>query len=120
NWSEDAARILEGLGVQATVVDARFCKPLDAALVRQLAAEFPALISVEEGSVGGFGSHVAQFLTSEGALDSGKLKFRSMVLPDCYIDHGTQAQQLEAAGLTAAAIVKLALKLLGRPIPKEF
>lgn len=77
-------------GVSATVVDARFCKPLDTQLVRQLAQEHPAMITVEEGSIGGFAAHVMQFLALEGLLD-GNLKFRPMTLPDRYIEHGTQA-----------------------------
>lgn len=76
NWCVKAADILAKNGVSATVVDARFCKPLDSRLIRQLAVEHPAVITVEEGSIGGFGSHVMQFLSQEGLMDSGKLKFR--------------------------------------------
>ena len=71
------------------MVDARFCKPLDTKLMRQLAQEHPAMITVEEGSIGGFAAHVMQFLALEGLLD-GNLKFRPMTLPDRYIEHGTQ------------------------------
>ena len=71
------------------MVDARFCKPLDTKLMRQLAQEHPAMITVEEGSIGGFAAHVMQLLALEGLLD-GNLKFRPMTLPDRYIEHGTQ------------------------------
>lgn len=76
-----AADLLQRSGVSATVVDARFCKPLDTELIRRLAKEHPALISIEEGSIGGFAAHVMQFLALDGLLD-GNLKFRPMTLPD--------------------------------------
>ncbi len=79
-----AAALLEKAGVTATVVDARFCKPLDVDLMRRCAKEHPVMITVEEGSIGGFGSHVMQFLALEGLLD-GNLKFRPMTLPDRYV-----------------------------------
>lgn len=107
-----AAEMLERAGVSATVVDARFCKPLDTKLMRQMAQEHPAMITVEEGSIGGFGSHVMQFLALEGLLD-GNLKFRPMTLPDRYIEHGTQAQQIAEAGLSASHIAATSLALLG-------
>ncbi|XP_051150321.1 probable 1-deoxy-D-xylulose-5-phosphate synthase 2, chloroplastic [Andrographis paniculata] len=94
-----AAAILDQHGVHVTVADARFCKPLDGGLIRQLAKEHEVLVTVEEGSVGGFSSHVAQFLSLNGFLD-GKLKWRPMVLPDRYIDHGAQVDQIEEAGLS--------------------
>ncbi|KAG7669017.1 hypothetical protein Ndes2526B_g00737 [Nannochloris sp. 'desiccata'] len=108
-----AAEMLEKAGVSATVVDARFCKPLDTTLMRQLAKEHPAMITVEEGSIGGFAAHVMQFLALEGLLD-GNLKFRPMTLPDRYIEHGTQAEQLAEAGLTASHIAATAMTLLGQ------
>jgi 1-deoxy-D-xylulose-5-phosphate synthase len=108
-----AAEVLAAAGVSATVVDARFCKPLDSTLVRRLATEHPVLISVEEGSIGGFAAHVMQFLALEGLLD-GNLKFRPMTLPDRYIEHGTQAEQLAEAGLTAKHIAATALTVLGK------
>lgn len=114
NWCLEAANILAKNGISATVVDARFCKPLDATLIRQLAKEHPALITVEEGSIGGFGSHVLQFLALEGMLDGG-LKVRPMCLPDFFIEHGTQDEQVKEAGLSAAHIASTALTLLGRP-----
>jgi len=110
----EAARILEKNGITATVADARFCKPLDVGLVRQLASEHGAMITVEEGSIGGFGSHVLQYLALEGMLDSGKLKFRPMTLPDAWIDHGTHDDQLEWAGLTPGHIAATAMAMLGK------
>jgi 1-deoxy-D-xylulose-5-phosphate synthase len=92
-----AAAMLEDAGLSATVMDARFCKPLDTEMIRRLAKEHPAVITVEEGSIGGFGSHVCQFLALEGLLD-GQLKFRPMTLPDRYIEHGSQQDQLDEAG----------------------
>lgn len=82
-----AASLLESHGLRLTVADARFSKPLDHALIRKLAKSHEVLITVEEGSIGGFGSHVAQFLALDGLLD-GKVKWRPLVLPDRYIDHG--------------------------------
>ncbi|KAL6772036.1 DXS1 [Auxenochlorella protothecoides x Auxenochlorella symbiontica] len=116
-----AADLLAAQGVSATVVDARFCKPLDTALVRRMAAEHPVMITVEEGSIGGFAAHVMQFLALEGLLD-GKLKFRPMTLPDRYIEHGTQAEQMAEAGLTASHIAGTALSVMGvkRDAPSIF
>ncbi|MBA4789269.1 MAG: 1-deoxy-D-xylulose-5-phosphate synthase [Rhizobiales bacterium] len=108
----EAAERLESLGFSATVVDARFAKPIDSDLILRLAREHPALITVEEGSIGGFGSQVMQMLSDAGALDRG-LKLRSMVLPDIYIDHETPARQMVLAGLDADAIAAKALSLLG-------
>jgi 1-deoxy-D-xylulose-5-phosphate synthase len=82
-----AAELLSRAGVSATVVDARFCKPLDTDLIRRCAREHAAMISIEEGSIGGFAAHVMQFLALDGLLDGG-LKFRPMTLPDRFIDHG--------------------------------
>ncbi|MGR7993715.1 1-deoxy-D-xylulose-5-phosphate synthase [Xanthobacter sp. ZOL 2024] len=107
-----AAERLEEQGIQVSVADARFAKPLDRELVLGLAAGHGALITIEEGSIGGFGSHVLQLLTDEGALDQGTLKVRAMVLPDLYIDQDTQARQLAEAHLDADAIVAKAKSLL--------
>jgi 1-deoxy-D-xylulose-5-phosphate synthase len=85
-----AAELLSRAGVSATVVDARFCKPLDTDLIRRCAREHAAMISIEEGSIGGFAAHVMQFLALDGLLDKG-LKFRPMTLPDRFIDHGRWA-----------------------------
>ncbi|GLI66996.1 hypothetical protein VaNZ11_011093 [Volvox africanus] len=108
-----AAEMLERDGVSATVIDARFCKPLDTALIRTAAREHPVMISIEEGSIGGFAAHVMQFLALEGLLDGG-LKFRPMTLPDRYIEHGDYRDQLAMAGLTAQHIASTALTTLGR------
>ncbi|KAK7332230.1 hypothetical protein VNO80_28979 [Phaseolus coccineus] len=108
-----AASLLENHGLRVTVADARFCKPLDHSLISSLAKSHEVLITVEEGSVGGFGSHVAQFMALAGLLD-GKLKWRPMVLPDCYIDHGSPADQLKEAGLTPSHIAATVFNLLGQ------
>ncbi|KAJ8543986.1 hypothetical protein K7X08_025604 [Anisodus acutangulus] len=109
-----AADILNSHNVRVTVADARFCKPLDADLIRRLAKEHEILITVEEGSIGGFGSHVSHFLSLNSILD-GPLKLRSMVLPDRYIDHGSLLDQIEAAGLSSRHISATVLTLLARP-----
>lgn len=110
----EAANLLENYGVAATVADARFCKPLDGDLIRKLARDHEVLISVEEGSIGGFGSHVGHFLSLNGLLD-GNLKWRAMVLPDRYIDHGAQNDQIEEAGLSPNHIKSTALSLIAEP-----
>lgn len=110
-----AASMLEEAGVSATVMDARFCKPLDGDMIRKLAKEHPAMITVEEGSIGGFGAHVMQFLALEGLLD-GNMKFRPMTLPDRYIEHGSQQDQLSEAGLTAPHIYATAMSLAGKKV----
>jgi 1-deoxy-D-xylulose-5-phosphate synthase len=99
--------------LSATVADARFAKPLDEDLIRRLAREHEVLITVEEGSVGGFASHVMQFLALEGAFDKG-LKMRPMTLPDRFIDHDTPERMYEVAQLDARSIVATALNALGR------
>jgi len=108
-----AAEKLSGYGLSTTVADARFAKPLDQDLIRRLAREHEVLITIEEGSVGGFAAHVMQFLAWEGILDQG-LKLRPMILPDCFIDHDTPERMYEAAGLDAKSIVTTALNALGR------
>nr|WP_284145599.1 1-deoxy-D-xylulose-5-phosphate synthase [Xanthobacter aminoxidans] len=110
----DAAERLEAAGFTVTVADARFAKPIDRDLALKLASGHAALVTVEEGSIGGFGSQVLQFLTDEGVLDRGTVKVRSMVLPDIYIDHDTQARQIAEAGLDANAIVAKVEGLLGK------
>ena len=111
-----AAEQLAGFGLSATVADARFAKPLDEDRIRRLARNHEVLVTVEEGSVGGFGSHVLRFLAESGALDKG-LKVRTMVLPDRFIDHGKPEQMYEAAGLSAPGIVATVLSALGREAP---
>ena len=108
-----AADDLAARGLSATVADARFAKPIDQALVRQLAGEHEVLITIEEGSIGGFATQVMHFMALQGLLDNG-LKFRPMCFPDIFIDHEAPARQYELAGLTAADIVKTALCTLGR------
>ena len=108
-----AAEDLEARGLSTTVADARFAKPLDADLILRLAAEHEVLITVEEGSVGGFGSHVLQLLAERGALDRG-LKVRAMVLPDTFLDHDSPARMYAKAGLDAPGIVKKVFEALGR------
>ena len=93
-------------------------KPLDESLIRQLAAEHEVLITIEEGSVGGFGSHVLQFLAMDGLLDSG-LKVRPMCLPDIFIEQDSQFNQYDIAGLNARHIVATALTALGRDSLEE-
>ncbi|MEL7011930.1 MAG: transketolase C-terminal domain-containing protein [Pseudomonadota bacterium] len=106
-----AAEALASHGVIPTVVDARFAKPLDTGLILELVATHEAIITIEEGSIGGFGSHVAQFLSDEGVFDRG-FKFRSMILPDRYLDHGRPSDMYATAGLNAAAIEAKVLALL--------
>ncbi|APX21968.1 MAG: 1-deoxy-D-xylulose-5-phosphate synthase [Rhodobacteraceae bacterium] len=108
----DACERLSARGIHPTVADARFAKPLDRDLILKLAAEHEALITIEEGAVGGFGSHVAQLLADEGVFDHG-LKFRSMVLPDTFIDHASPADMYASAGLDAAKIEEKVLTTLG-------
>ena len=107
-----AADELAALGYPATVVDARFAKPLDTASIDRLARNHEVLITIEEGSVGGFGSFVLQHLATAGLLDRG-LKVRPMCLSDVFIDHDSQAKQLAAAGLSAPDIVATALAAIG-------
>lgn len=108
-----AAEKLEGHGLSATVADARFAKPLDEDLVRTLAETHEVLITLEEGSVGGFGSFVLHYLAEEGLLDHG-LKVRSMILPDVYQDQDKPDVMYRQAGLDADAIVAKAFAALGR------
>ena len=107
-----AADELQARGLSTTVADARFAKPLDEDLIRLLAREHEVLITIEEGSIGGFGAHVMQFLAMAGFMDAG-LKIRPMLLPDRFVAHGTPAGMYEDAGLTAGHIVDMALSALG-------
>uniref|UniRef100_UPI0035142205 transketolase C-terminal domain-containing protein n=2 Tax=Roseovarius indicus TaxID=540747 RepID=UPI0035142205 len=99
-------------GIEPTIADARFAKPLDEEMILDLAAKHEALITVEEGSVGGFGSHVAQLLAENGVFDSG-LKYRSMVLPDVFIDQSSPDDMYATAKLSAADIEAKVLDVLG-------
>jgi 1-deoxy-D-xylulose-5-phosphate synthase len=109
-----AAEELEARGLSTTVADARFAKPLDEELILRLARDHEVLITVEEGSIGGFGSFVQQLLTDRGMLDNGGLKLRSMVLPDIYIDHDKPDRMYAQAGLDAQSIVRRVFDILGR------
>mmetsp|Transcript_26154 Transcript_26154/g.41951 ORF Transcript_26154/g.41951 Transcript_26154/m.41951 type:complete len:300 (+) Transcript_26154:193-1092(+) len=109
----EAAEMLRERGISVTVADARFCKPLDTVLIRQLAKNHGALITVEDGSIGGFASHVLQFLALDGLLD-GNLKVRPMTLPDVNIEHGSNAKQLMECGLSSAHIASTALSIMGQ------
>lgn len=110
-----AADILASKGLPATVADARFAKPIDTALVEKLARTHEVLITIEEGSVGGFGSFVMQHLAEAGLFDKG-LKIRSMVLPDTYIEHDKPERMYAEAGLDANGIVAKVMEALGRDI----
>jgi 1-deoxy-D-xylulose-5-phosphate synthase len=108
----DAAEELNALGLSTTVADARFAKPLDEDLIRRLAAEHEVLVTVEEGSVGGFAAQVSQFLAMQGIFDAG-LKFRPLVMPDTFMDQDSPRKQVEFAGLTCTDIVTTAMAALG-------
>ena len=107
-----AAEALAARGIACTVADARFAKPLDRDLILQLARHHEALITVEEGAVGGFGSHVAQLLADEAVFDRG-LRFRSMVLPDTFIDQASPEAMYALAGMNAPQIEAKVLETLG-------
>ncbi len=108
-----AADELETLGLSATVADARFMKPLDLDMILKLAREHEVLITIEEGSIGGFGTHVLQTLADHGVLDRG-LRVRNMVLPDTFIDHDSPAAMYAQAGLDAKGIVAKVFEALGK------
>ena len=110
-----AAENLKKKGINITVIDARFAKPLDENLIWQIATDHEALITIEEGSIGGFGSHVSNFLSEKNLLDKG-LKFRSMILPDIFIDHDKPEQMYKTAGLDAETIQEKVLDLLNSNI----
>ncbi|HKJ75260.1 MAG TPA: 1-deoxy-D-xylulose-5-phosphate synthase, partial [Alphaproteobacteria bacterium] len=108
-----AAEELAARGLSTTVADARFAKPLDEDLISRLAREHEVLITIEEGSVGGFSSFVLNFLARSGLLDTG-IKIRPMTLPDRFVPHGAPKWQYQEAGLDAPGIVGTALAALGR------
>jgi 1-deoxy-D-xylulose-5-phosphate synthase len=107
-----AADELAALGLSTTVADARFAKPLDSELLLRLAREHEVLLTIEEGSIGGFGAHVLHTLAENGVLDSG-LKVRSLVLPDIFIDQDSPAAMYAKAGLDAKGIVDKAFAAFG-------
>jgi 1-deoxy-D-xylulose-5-phosphate synthase len=113
-----AADELAALGLSTTVADARFAKPLDTDLVLRLAREHEVLVTIEEGSVGGFGSYVLQTLSDNGALDTG-LKVRTMVLPDVFLDQDSPAAMYATAGLDARGIVTRVFEALGKDAAAE-
>ena len=110
-----ASENLKKKGVNLTIVDARFAKPLDENLIWQLATTHEAILTIEEGSIGGFGSHVVDFLSRKSLLDNG-LKFRSMFLPDYFIDQDNPEQMYKNAGLDANSIEEKVLDLLNSNI----
>ncbi|MGZ2422924.1 1-deoxy-D-xylulose-5-phosphate synthase [Rhizobium laguerreae] len=110
-----AAEDLDAAGLSTTVADARFAKPLDRDLIRQLARHHEMVITVEEGSIGGFGSHVMQYLSSEGLLDNG-LKIRSLVMPDIWMEQAKPEAMNAHAGLDRVGIVSTVFRALGRGV----
>ncbi len=109
-----AAEELESFGLSITVADARFAKPLDKELIDQLAQNHEVLITVEEGSIGGFGSHVAQHINEAGHLDGGNLRFRSIFMPDIYMDQASPNDMNEQGGLNRGNIVQTVFNALGK------
>ena len=105
-----AANELKNKGISTTVIDARFAKPLDEKLILKSAKNHEVIITIEEGSIGGFGSHVANLLAEHGVFDKG-LKFRSMILPDVFIDQDTPERMYDVAGLNAKHIVQKVLEV---------
>ncbi|MEK9954274.1 MAG: 1-deoxy-D-xylulose-5-phosphate synthase [Pelagibacteraceae bacterium] len=99
-----AAEVLSTKGIELTIVDARFAKPLDEKLIMEIATTHEAVVTIEEGSIGGFGSHVSQLLSDRGVFDNG-LKFRSMILPDTFLDQDTPEAMYQKAGLDSSSIV---------------
>ena len=117
--SIDASQVLASYGLPTTVADARFAKPIDQLLITQLARDHEVLISVEEGSIGGFSAQVMSFLTKSGALDKG-LKFRPIYFPDKFVNHGKPDEQNIECGVDTDNIVKTALGALGISYPRKF
>ena len=115
NETLKAADNLRKKGVDITIVDARFAKPLDENLIWQLATTHEAIITIEEGSIGGFGSHVVNFLSNKGLIDSN-LKFRSLTLPDIFIDQDTPGNMYKIANLDSSSIEEKVLDVLNSNI----
>jgi 1-deoxy-D-xylulose-5-phosphate synthase len=110
-----ASEKLFSKGIDCTIIDARFAKPLDEKLIMELAANHEVLITIEEGSIGGFGSHVMQLLSNRGVFDRG-LKFRSMILPDIFIDQDSPEKMYETAGLNSDSIANKIVETLNSNI----
>ena len=108
-----AAETLAAHGISTTVADARFAKPLDSALMLRLARNHELLITIEEGAIGGFGSHVLQLLAERGALDRPASRYARMMLPDVFIDHDTPTAMYAKAGLDANGIVAKVFEAFG-------
>jgi 1-deoxy-D-xylulose-5-phosphate synthase len=115
NETLKAADNLKKKGIIITVVDARFAKPLDESLIWQLAVNHEAILTIEEGSIGGFGSHVVDFLSKKGLMDTN-LKFRSMTLPDIFIDQDTPDNMYKTANLDSSSIEEKVLDVLNSNI----
>lgn len=109
-----AAEELESFGLSTTVADARFAKPLDKQLIDQLAQDHEVLVTVEEGAIGGFGSHVAQHLNEAGHLDEGTLRYRSIFMPDIYMDQASPNDMNEEGGLNRGNIIQTVFDALGK------
>ncbi|MCG8492901.1 MAG: 1-deoxy-D-xylulose-5-phosphate synthase, partial [Sneathiellales bacterium] len=107
-----AAEALDAKGLSTSVADARFCKPLDEKLIKELSSTHELLITVEEGAVGGFGSHVMQYMAMSGLLDNG-IKVRPLCMADLYIDQDKPETMYDLAGLNCAQIIDTALSALG-------
>ncbi|MEP3629406.1 MAG: 1-deoxy-D-xylulose-5-phosphate synthase [Hyphomicrobiales bacterium] len=114
-----AAEDLDSQGLSTTVADARFAKPLDGDLIADLAKNHDVLITIEEGAVGGFGSHVLQHLTDNGLLDGNNLRVRAMVMPDVFVDQEKPENMVSNAGLDNTGIVKKVFEALGKEMPAE-
>ena len=115
NETLKAADNLKKKGIHITIVDARFAKPLDENLIWQLATTHESIITIEEGSIGGFGSHVVDFLTTKGLMDNN-LKFRSMTLPDIFIDQDIPNEMYKIANLDSSSIEEKVLDVLNSNI----
>ena len=100
-----ASEVLKKKGITISIFDARFAKPLDEKSIIELASNLEAIITIEEGSIGGFGSHIAKLLSDRGFFDKG-LKFRSMILPDKFLDQDTPDKMYKTAGLDCESIVQ--------------
>jgi 1-deoxy-D-xylulose-5-phosphate synthase len=108
---KSAADELKSKGISVTIVDARFAKPLDEELILKCARQHEVMITIEEGSIGGFGSHVKNLLAEKGVFDKG-LKFRAMTLPDIFIEQDNPKKMYDIAGLNASQITKKVLDIL--------